>query len=358
MHPNIECPKYFNLPISVIKFKIDSMYREEHKTFENLYNSDEISEEIFKLVDFDRYLFYQSLLSATFKLEYFRTILSNRKANTDSISKALNTSVTSVPFDSDNFLNSKWAYFYLESFLESKEFKEKEYYLDDRKEAREKELYHTYRSNFSTKYLSGNIREFYNASYLLTTCYQKKYEKELITLFENFKTDFPESKYTSFIQPYINVIIDFHKIAELEFRDGINFINDYKNINTLDDLLRTFKGRKVYVDIWATWCGYCKDEFKYAKVVKQMLDSKKISMLFISLDEDSREKLWLDMIKYYDLKGFHVRANDKLGKDIDSVLNRKGVPHYVLFDENGIVIVNDAPYPSSGYELTELIEKY
>jgi hypothetical protein len=35
-------------------------------------------------------------------------------------------------------------------------------------------------------------------------------------------------------------------------------------------------------------------------------------MLFISFDDDSREKLWMDMIKYNDLHGYHIRANSDL----------------------------------------------
>jgi hypothetical protein len=88
-----------------------------------------------------------------------------------------------------------------------------------------------------------------------------------------------------------------------------------------------------------------------------MLDSKNISMLFISIDEDSRKKQWLDMIKYYDLKGFHIMANDELKTNINLVLSRKGVPHYVFINENGKIIQNNAPYPSQTNELKDLIEK-
>lgn len=356
MHPNMEYPKYRNFPIATIKFKIDSMYSEERKTFKKLYDENEISNEVFKLIDFDRHLFYQSLLSAIFKIKYFNIIVNNREANTDSISNALNIAVTSVPFDSENFLNSKWTYFYLESYLEYKEFTEKEYYLDDRKEAREKDLYHTYRINFSSKYFSGDIHEFYNSAYLLTTAYQKKFEKELIPLFEEFKTEFPESKYIPFVEPYITDVTDFHQKAKMEFDEEVHFIDDYTNINSLDELLESLKGKKVYIDIWATWCGPCKDEFQYAKDVRQLLDSKNISMLYISIDNDSRKQQWLDMIKYYDLKGFHVLANNKLDANLDSILNITGIPHYALIDENGKVIVNDVPYPSQLKELKELIE--
>jgi thiol-disulfide isomerase/thioredoxin len=356
MHPNMECVNYINFPVSVAKSKIDSMLAEESQIFEKLFSEKKISKDVFELVKHDRNLFYHSLLGATFKIKYFNTVLNDRKANTDSIANALNAAVTNISFDDESFLRSKWTFYHLESYLESKEFSEKDYYLNDRKEAREKELYHTYRIDYSNKYLSGSIREYYKASYLLINAYQKKYEKELITLFENFKTEFPKSNYTEFIEPHINEIIQFHQKAELEFEEEIIFIQDYQNIKTWDELLKSFNGRKVYVDIWATWCGPCKDEFKYSKEAKKLLDTNNISMLYISLDIDSREKPWNDMIKFYNLKGVHIKANNELKKDIDFVLNRKGVPHYVLIDENGNVILNDAPYPSQMKELKELIE--
>ena len=57
------------------------------------------------------------------------------------------------------------------------------------------------------------------------------------------------------------------------------------------------------------------------------------------------------MIKYYNLDGYHIRANEKLTKDLTEIIGgRYGIPRYLLIDENGN-IVNKMAEPPSRIEL-------
>ncbi len=61
----------------------------------------------------------------------------------------------------------------------------------------------------------------------------------------------------------MQVIVDFHTNLAEPFPETIRFIPDYQSIATLDEAVKPFKGKKVYIRYRATWCGPCKREFKH-----------------------------------------------------------------------------------------------
>ena len=82
-------------------------------------------------------------------------------------------------------------------------------------------------------------------------------------------------------------------------------------------------------------------EFARAEKLREILSSKKIEILYISIDEDRNEKNWKDLIKYYNLEGYHIRANSSLCEDLKKTQNpEKGlyVPWHIMFDEKGNII--------------------
>jgi hypothetical protein len=136
---------------------------------------------------------------------------------------------------------------------------------------RKQGLYHTYKMGISKEYLTGEVLEFQNAAYLYMGCLQKKYEKEMISLFDEFKRDFPDSEYLPYLVPMVEPIVEFHEIAEYPFNENVKFIENFDSLNSLRECLKILQGKKVYADIWSTSCGYCKDEFKYSGELKNIL---------------------------------------------------------------------------------------
>jgi thiol-disulfide isomerase/thioredoxin len=356
-HPQFEAVDILNYPISVAKNKIDSMYNIEVATFVELFNDEIISKELFDLITLDRTLYYNCVQGQIAMIKFYNTIRKDSEANTDSINQVWNEAISCVPLNSNNFINSKWAYFYIENYLMYNEYTAKDFKMDVRSKARKDGVYHTYLIDIAKKYLNDEILEFYTSSYILTKSWQKIFEEELIGLYEESKTDFPESKYKEYLEPRIKEIIDFHKKAELEFDEGIRFLDNYEELNSLTECLQSFKGKKVYVDIWATWCAPCKKEFAYSKELKNLLKSKNTEILYISKDRDEEDKRWKDMIKYYQLTGNHLRANYELKADLKKILGRFGIPRYLLVDENGKIISDDAKRPSAIKELEKQLNK-
>ena len=47
--------------------------------------------------------------------------------------------------------------------------------------------------------------------------------------------------------------------------DEPKIIHDYAAIQSIGQLTSLFNGKPVYIDLWATWCEPCLDEFKYSR---------------------------------------------------------------------------------------------
>ncbi len=66
------------------------------------------------------------------------------------------------------------------------------------------------------------------------------------------------------------------------------------------------------------------------------------------------------MIKFYDLEGYHIMANEKLLADIIKIFGNNGsfyYPRYILIDANGKTIKSTAAKPSELSALKQQIEE-
>lgn len=117
--------------------------------------------------------------------------------------------------------------------------------------------------------------------------------------------------------------------------------------------LSDFKGKVVLVDVWATWCGPCRQQIPYLKKLEEELHGEDIVFLGVSVDESKDKQKWLDFIEKEDLKGVQLLAGgwSKITKDYKI----NGIPRFMVFDKQGNIVSVDAPRPSSP-ELKRMLE--
>ena len=93
--------------------------------------------------------------------------------------------------------------------------------------------------------------------------------------------------------------------------------------------LSDFKGKKVYINMWASWCGPCMREIPELEKTYQKL-------------KDNKDIIFLSMTSPNDAEFKNQSPQDK-GKDV--ILNKAkelGVTYPVLFDVNDRFIINYA----------------
>ncbi|WP_434035693.1 TlpA family protein disulfide reductase [Formosa sp. 4Alg 33] len=121
-----------------------------------------------------------------------------------------------------------------------------------------------------------------------------------------------------------------------------NYVNYAGGTTSLDDL----KGKYVYIDVWATWCGPCIREIPALKETEQQYHDKNIEFVSISVDKQKDFEKWKKMINDKELGGVQLFAdNDFQSKFIkDYVIN--GIPKFILLDPSGNIVNANAPRPS------------
>ena len=104
----------------------------------------------------------------------------------------------------------------------------------------------------------------------------------------------------------------------------------------LRKILEPYKGRIVYLDIWGTWCGPCKDKLKESHFVKDQL--KDFDIVYLYLANTSPEDSWKNVIKEYNLTGpncVHYNLPEDQQMAVEQFLNVNSFPTYKLIDKQG-----------------------
>lgn len=137
----------------------------------------------------------------------------------------------------------------------------------------------------------------------------------------------------------------------------------YENYNGEKTSLADLKGKYVYIDVWATWCGPCKAEIPSLKKVEKDYHDKNIAFVSMSIDDDrshggSWEKAradWKKMVSEKELGGIQLFAPKGWQTEFIKDYRIKGIPRFILVDPEGNIVSASAPRPSSD-ELIKLFD--
>jgi peroxiredoxin len=107
-----------------------------------------------------------------------------------------------------------------------------------------------------------------------------------------------------------------------------------KDLNGKDVELKHFKGKVVFLNFWATWCGPCKEEMPSMEALCQQFKGKDFTFLTISVDYEGGKavKEFLDKHNYT----FLVLLDPK-GETLD-LYDVKGIPTTIIIDKKGAMI--------------------
>lgn len=126
---------------------------------------------------------------------------------------------------------------------------------------------------------------------------------------------------------------------------GFTYPDKNGNNVSLEDL----RGKYVYIDVWATWCGPCKREIPYLKEMDEEYKGKNIAFVSLSIDKMENKDKWLKMIEDEDLRGIQVIADKDWNSDFVTAYNIQGIPRFILLDQEGNIVNSNAPRPSDPY---------
>lgn len=130
----------------------------------------------------------------------------------------------------------------------------------------------------------------------------------------------------------------------------------YQDISGKKISLDDFKGKLVYIDVWATWCGPCIQEIPALKQLKEDYKSKNVEIISISIDVQKDFDKWKKMVAEKQLKGVQLFADNDWKSEFVKAYGIDAIPRFLLIDKNGNILSADAPRPSDK-EIRELFDK-
>ena len=112
--------------------------------------------------------------------------------------------------------------------------------------------------------------------------------------------------------------------------------------------LSDFKDKVVYIDVWATWCGPCKQELPHLKKIeKELRDNPNVVFLSVSVDATKDIERWKTFVEREKLNGVQLFAGDRAKRELMDPYKIAGIPRFILVGKDGNIVSPDAPRPSS-----------
>lgn len=121
------------------------------------------------------------------------------------------------------------------------------------------------------------------------------------------------------------------------------------NGNVVD--FSTFKGKYVYIDLWASWCGPCRKEVPHLQALEAGLENSNVVFLSISTDTDT--DAWKKSMAELNMHGHQLHDRDNR---LCNALNIKGIPFFLIYDKEGNLHTYRAMRPSRGEQLKSFLE--
>ena len=212
---------------------------------------------------------------------------------------------------------------------------------------------------FAKKYLSGNVLPYYLCRLLRENCTIAPKAAVVNTLAELSRLPKTE-RYVPLASAKCNEVltrIEEKKPVETAAKKGKEDDITLQTVEGKTFYLSDFKGKVVYLDFWASWCGPCRAEFPFSKAMHDKLtdkQKKKIVFLYASIDEN--EDAWKKALEKLQLQGENGHLKPAQNAAIMRKLAVNSIPRYVIIDKSGKIVSADATRPSAPETLTELLK--
>ncbi|WP_316753348.1 TlpA disulfide reductase family protein [Pedobacter gandavensis] len=112
-----------------------------------------------------------------------------------------------------------------------------------------------------------------------------------------------------------------------------------KNPDGKEVKLSDFKGKYVFLDFWASWCGPCRSEMPHVLKAYSANQNRGFMVMAVSLDKESKREEWLKAIKD-DATSVFSQTIDPTG-EIAKLYDIRSIPQNYLINPAGKIIAKD-----------------
>jgi len=118
---------------------------------------------------------------------------------------------------------------------------------------------------------------------------------------------------------------------------------DLNSIEGTQISLESMKGKYLFVDIWATWCGPCLQQLPAMKELEKKYEGQNIEFVSISVDKDADKAKWAKMIQDKGMGGVQLFSGKQTSFSRDYEVS--SIPKFLIIGKEGEIINENPPRP-------------
>ena len=164
--------------------------------------------------------------------------------------------------------------------------------------------------------------------------YGFSYAKDVDLYYKIYMSFVSNEEYKNKFQEHYNTI----KLARGSSSPNFNLVDANNKWYSLDH----FKGKYIYIDLWASWCLPCIKQIPHLKNLEKKYGEK---VNFVSIAWNDNKDKWIKALKKFELSGHQLYAPDKKD-DFFQFYDVNSLPRFILLDKNGNIIESNAKQPS------------
>ncbi|MFY0256178.1 TlpA family protein disulfide reductase [Chitinophaga sp. 30R24] len=200
------------------------------------------------------------------------------------------------------------------------------------------QLFHTYWITFNTKIIEN-----------------RRMLKTYKNLYENCRRDITS--------PYLHTVISESLVSREKYLSGPLSLDSgmlAPSFALPDEagkqvILEQFKGKWVYLDLWATWCTPCLKDIPAKNHLESVSGDGLLQIISVCIDCKYAD--WKQMLSDKKIAGINLFAEKKVGDEIRLKYKMQAWPHHVLIDPSGKVYENATYPPSNFYNFFSLLSR-
>ena len=205
--------------------------------------------------------------------------------------------------------------------------------------------------------VSDDVREMMKIYYYLDKCGDEMMtaerdaflHKHLNTKSYELLMGYLENKKMMFAAPVKEEIETLKEMALDSLTDGQEIFQK---------LILPYRGRVIYIDVWGTWCGPCREEMEHLPKLHETLNGLPVTYMYLA--NNSPKELWKKSAVRYGLNHadcVNLRLTNSQQQAVEHYLKVHGYPTYVIVAPDGTIVNNDAPRPSEASRVRDAIQK-
>lgn len=169
-----------------------------------------------------------------------------------------------------------------------------------------------------TKYVQDKLGEFANQPDLLAW------------LMNRYKADCTTPDYVAIINERYATA---QRLMPGKPAPGFTLVDSAGKSISLADL----KGKVIFMDYWATWCGPCLVAMPKVKALEEQFKDR-ADLVFLKVNVNDDRARWMAYLRKNTPGGLQLFADEQRSAELRKAYNFNGIPHFVLVGKDGGIV--------------------